>query len=46
MARFSGEQYPKASRDARDRRRKEAEERNAKTPVERTRQYRLNPPTI
>lgn len=31
-------------RKRRDQKRKEAEERNARTPVERTKQYRLNPP--
>ena len=41
MARFTGAQYKGAQRDAREHRRAEAEERNAQTAVERTRQYRL-----
>jgi len=40
MSRFNGPQRKGATRDVRDEKRREAEERNAKTPLERTRQYR------
>jgi hypothetical protein len=44
VSRYSGKQFKGAAKQARERKRREAEERNAATPIHRTRRYREGNP--